>query len=229
MTDDHAVSREALRAGLFQRLIRDSGLDIRVLSEEELAESRLATLARRPARAPVWVFAYGSLMSNPAFHHAEMRHGTVRGLHRRFCLWAPLGRGSPERPGLFLGLERGGACRGVAYRIAEEHLEDELDVIWHREMVTGAYLPSWVTVATPAGPVAAIAFRINPDHPAYSGPLDDELVVQAVALARGEVGTCRDYLAQVIAALAEAGGRDPYLDRIAAAADALCAATPTSR
>lgn len=220
---DSPVNRDALRAGLFQRMIRESGLDIRVLAEDELHASLDAALARRPAGQAVWVFAYGSLVSNPAFHFAERRRATVRGLHRRFCLWAQLGRGTPERPGLFLGLERGGACRGVVYRVAEEQLRAELDIVWRREMVTDAYVPTWVSAMTETGPVAAIAFRINHGHPAYAGRLPEDEVVRAVALAEGAVGTCRDYLAHVIEALREVGIADRHLDRLARRADALAA------
>ena len=80
-----------------------------------------------------------------------------------FCLWTALGRGTPERPGLTLGLDRGGSCAGVAYRIAADAVATELDVIWRREMVTGAYAPSWVRARTNARPIGAVTFLINHD------------------------------------------------------------------
>ena len=81
------------------------------------------------------MFAYGSLIWNPAFHFVERRTGLIHGWHRRFCLWTALGRGTPDRPGLVLGLDRGGTCRGVAFRIAAAAVDEELDLIWRREMV----------------------------------------------------------------------------------------------
>src|SRR3546814_9302515 len=109
----------------------------------------------------VWLFGYGSLIWNPAFDYAEKRPATVHGLHRRFCLQTHLGRGSRERPGLVLALDRGGSCRGVVLRIAPENVESELDIVWRREMISHSYRPTWVTAQTSDGPVRAIGFAIN--------------------------------------------------------------------
>ena len=100
---------------------------------------------------PVWLFGYGSLIWNPAFEFAEKRPATVHGLHRRFCLRTFLGRGSKDRPGLVLALDRGGCCRGVAFRIAAERVESELDIVWRREMISDAYRPRWLTAVHPRG------------------------------------------------------------------------------
>src|SRR4030095_3374976 len=89
----------------------------RALNDEQLSASLTSTLALRPKGAGWWVFAYGSLLWSPLFPVAEMRPATLRGLHRRFCLWSLATRGTPEKPGLVLGLERGGTCRGVVLRL----------------------------------------------------------------------------------------------------------------
>jgi cation transport protein ChaC len=109
------------------------------LSDEALAESLAATLARRPSGAGWWVFAYGSLLWNPLFPFAEARPATLRGVHRSFCLWSKASRGTCDEPGLVLGLEPGGACRGVVYRLPPQNVKAELALLWRREMVTGAY------------------------------------------------------------------------------------------
>jgi len=87
------------------------------LTDEELSASLASTLHRKPKGAGWWVFAYGSLLWNPLFPFAEARRASVHGLHRRFCLWSLASRGKPHAPGLVLGLDRGGSCRGVVYRL----------------------------------------------------------------------------------------------------------------
>ncbi len=121
------ISRSSLEDGSFlERARAIPGLAVR--SDGELEASLDETLAARPTDAPVWLFGYGSLMWNPAFSFAERRIGTLRGWHRRFCLWLRLGRGTPERPGLMLALDRGGTTRGIAFRLAqgEERAEGSL-------------------------------------------------------------------------------------------------------
>jgi glutathione-specific gamma-glutamylcyclotransferase len=161
LTREMILSGEVLRAAA-----QIPGMS--VLSEAELTASIAATLARRPGVGDVWVFGYGSLIWNPAFAHAEHGTGLVRGWHRRFCLWTLLSRGCPKQPGLTLGLDRGGTCRGVVFRIPAADCAVELAVLWRREMVGGAYVPRWVTVETGHGPVPAIAFTINHAHPRYA-------------------------------------------------------------
>src|SRR5262249_7434624 len=145
-----------------------------------------------------WLFGYGSLIWNPCFEYAERRIAKVVGWHRRFCLWTQLGRGSAKRPGLMLGLERGGSCRGVAFRVSAPMVEAELDIVWRREMVTDAYVPTWVNTATAEGRVRAVAFTINRRHPRYSGLLSERQIVEAIALAEGRLGTNRDYLLNTV-------------------------------
>src|SRR6185295_7575731 len=111
--------------------------------------SEVLALAPRPRS--VWVFGYGSLMWNPAIRYVERRPALVHGYHREFCLLARAGRGSPERPGLMLSLEPGGSCHGVAYRLPAGAIEDELDVLWRREMMTRSYSPVWVAARTADG------------------------------------------------------------------------------
>src|SRR6185437_5147948 len=105
-----------------------------------------AIAALRDAAEPVWVFAYGSLMWNPGFAFAEARRGRLHGYHRAFCLYSRDYRGTPERPGLVLGLDRGGACDGVVYRLPAEGTGAAFDRIWAREMTGRVYEMRRVTV-----------------------------------------------------------------------------------
>jgi len=209
------LTRDLIKNGGLRRMIAAGDQSVPPLTDDELQASRDRTLARRRAGAACWLFGYGSLIWNPTIQAAESRIGTARGWHRRFCLWTSLGRGSPERPGLMLGLERGGSCRGVVFRIADDIVDAELDLLWRREMVTGAYAPRWVSVATEAGPVDAIAFTINRDHPRYAGKLPDDQVAAAIAQAAGFLGPCAEYLDRTVAHLAELGIADHRLTRLA--------------
>ena len=137
----------------------------------------------------------------------------MRGYHRRFCLWTRLGRGTPENPGLTLGLDRGGSCRGVVYRIAEEAMQSELNLIWRREMFTNAYDPQWVKVVTKEGAVDAIAFVINRDYPRYAR-VEEDRVVDTIATAKGRMGECSTYLFNTVDHLQQLGIRDPVLERL---------------
>src|ERR671919_396173 len=157
------LTRESIRSGAVRKIAADHGL-IRMLSEEELAASLGGMVEGADLSTGVWVFGYGSLIWNPAFHFTDRVVGTVYGFHRRFCLWTHLGRGCPERPGLVLGLERGGSCRGAVFHIAPEVVEEELAIVWRREMISGAYVPRWVDVHTALGTVPAITFVINQAH-----------------------------------------------------------------
>ena len=111
-------------------------------SAEQRAASLAATLACRPDEGPVWIFGYGSLMWNPALEFTESCTGTLVGWHRAFCLRLTAGRGTAHQPGRMLALKEGGRTTGVAYRLPEETLEQELTLLWKREMITGCYLPT---------------------------------------------------------------------------------------
>lgn len=209
------LTREQIRSGWIQAMVATSGLPIKALSEEELRRSRERAVAGRPTDRPLALFAYGSLIWNPAFHFLRREVATVRGHHRRFCLWTQLGRGTPEHPGLVLGLDRGGSCRGLLYWIAPAAIESELDVVWRREMVTGAYRPSWVSARTADGAaVPALTFLINRAHDRYSGRLGNEAIVDAIASACGPLGPCADYLFHTTAHLDELGIADRSLHRL---------------
>jgi cation transport protein ChaC len=209
------LTRENIRSGAVRRLAAERGL-MRILSDEELAASLGAMLRGVDLSAGVWVFAYGSLIWNPAFHFTDRVVGRVYGLHRRFCLWTHLGRGCPERPGLVLGLERGGCCRGVAYHIAPEAAREELDIVWRREMLSDAYVPRWVDVRTPMATVRAITFTINQAHERYARGLSDDEAAVAIAGAAGFLGPCADYLINTVDHLAALGIHDRPLERLRA-------------
>jgi cation transport protein ChaC len=168
----------------------------------------------RAGAAPVWVFAYGSLMWNPEMRFAERLPARIHGYHRSFCLYSPEYRGTREKPGLVLGLDRGGSCRGIAYRLAQATLAAEIDLIWTRELTGGVYAFTPVRLATAQGPVSAYAFTVRRDSRDYAGRLAHDVAARIIAASRGDRGTGRDYLANTVRHLEELGIGDGALHRI---------------
>jgi cation transport protein ChaC len=155
-----------------------------------------------------WVFGYGSLMWNPGFAYAERRVGLLRGYHRRFCIYSHQYRGTPEKPGLVLGLDRGGCCRGVVYRVHARSAEEAWQYLWEREMNRDTYHPRHVHVATDKGTVEALAFVVRREHPQYAGKLPADRLAALVVQGVGGRGTCREYLANTVKHLDELGLTD---------------------
>lgn len=210
------LSRSDLERGRMREIYAATIGAAYALDDDALEASLAATLAERPKGAGWWVFAYGSLLWNPLFPVADAIPATVHGLHRRFCLRSLASRGTRERPGLVLGLERGGACRGVALRLPASLARDELRLLWRREMVVGSYRPVWVRARARGRTLVALTFAVQRDHPQYAAlPLERQ--ADAIASAQGAFGSCCDYLARTREALAVHGIVDAYLDELAAA------------
>lgn len=203
------LNRDSIKQGLLQQYAHDNAhnLQMRIRSDEEREASIQQMLAEAGEGQDIWVFGYGSLMWNPAFHYAEERPALLRGYHRRFCFWTPLGRGTPENPGLMLGLITGGSCRGLAFRIAPDAVEQELSIVWAREMMGDVYQPNWFNLQTNDGPIRALAFTLNRGHERYAGNLPVETVTRHVATAAGRLGPCMDYLVSTVSKLEEMGVR----------------------
>jgi cation transport protein ChaC len=218
------LSRAHLESGYFQRLAAENARIGRPppLTPEELEKSLQKTLARAPGDvSQVWIFGYGSLIWNPLLEFDEQLLVTLHGYRRRFCLKTELSRGSPDNPGLLLGLEPGGSCRGIAYRVAGDSLEDELRLLWKREMVTGAYDPRWVTLRGSGKTIHGLAFVMNRGYPFYAGGLDDEQTARMLAAACGPLGTCAEYLFRTHSGLVSHGIDDPHLAALVARVQAL--------
>lgn len=163
----------------------------------------------------VWVFAYGSLIWRPDFDFQERRLATLHGHHRALCLWSRVNRGTPTCPGLVFGLDRGGSCRGVVYRLAGKSVPTLFPALWNREMSTGAYLPRWINCVTDQGTVRALVFVMNRDNPAYIPTLPEAELLAIVRRATGSCGPCTEYVIETAHALRQAGIRDARLEHIA--------------
>lgn len=211
------LTRESILDGSLHASVRALlGPGARYATDAERREQVQAILERAPRPGRIWVFAFGSLIWNPAFHFVERRTARIYGFHRQFCLWSRAGRGSPERPGLMLSLESGGSCSGVAYRLERRQAATELDVIWRREMFTMSYRPVWTMARTSKGAEPAIAFSANREHERYVPGLEDEVIARYLATGAGPMGRCCDYLFDTVAHLRQLGIRDRRLEKLEA-------------
>jgi cation transport protein ChaC len=167
----------------------------------------------------LYVFGYGSLIWRPGFGYAGMHPALLRGFHRRFCLWSRHYRGTADLPGLVLGLDRGGACRGVAFRVPAAEAAAVLDYLDEREnlgneiVYTRRLLP--VRLLDSGRMARAVAYVVNRTHGSYCRPTPASAAA-AIALGVGQAGPNRDYLLNTVAHLRALGVRDAGLDRIAA-------------
>jgi cation transport protein ChaC len=173
-------------------------------------------------RGDLWVFGYGSLMWSPCFGYTRKALGRAHGYHRALCLLSTRYRGTRRKPGLVMGLCRGGSCWGMAYRIDERVTRRALANLWEREMVRRVYAPRLIPVRLPGGRmVRALAFIADPAHPAYVGELDLHGRARLVAQGIGTRGPCIDYIRKTLDHMHDVGVRDPHLERILHAALAL--------
>lgn len=191
------------------------------LSAEQQAASLAETLCEWDRASPLWLFGYGSLIWNPEVTYDRRVTARVHGYHRRLCLWSRVNRGTLDSPGLVAGLDRGGACSGVAYRLPASTAGAELERLWEREMFMGSYAPRWLdcrlkSEADKPSRVSALAFVVRRDANNYAGKLSESEILAVFARgSSGRYGTSLDYLVKTVSALREHGLRDPYLERLA--------------
>lgn len=166
-----------------------------------------------------WVFGYGSLMWRPGFEFIEQRPARLNGAHRALCVISHFHRGSPDAPGLVLGLDRGGSCRGVAFRVAPKLREPTVAYLREREQVTSVYLERMRLVDLLDGDrnrVSALCYLVDRGHTQYSGTMNREEQLRYVERGHGKSGANTDYVLATVEALHELGIRDATLDWLAA-------------
>jgi cation transport protein ChaC len=174
--------------------------------------------ALRDSGGPVWIFAYGSLLWDAELRGAAAESALLYGYHRSFCLYSYDYRGTPANPGLTLGLDRGGSCRGAALRLPT----DALDRIWHREMSGRVvYAARLLRVQAADGARQALAFTALRTCPDYAGRVSLDEAARMILGAAGRRGTCRDYFEITLRHLEQLGLADPALRRLAERVQAL--------
>jgi cation transport protein ChaC len=167
----------------------------------------------------LWVFGYGSLMWRPGFAFAERAEAALIGAHRSLCIYSFHHRGTQQNPGLVLGLDEGGACRGVAFRVAPEHRDATTQYLRAREQVTDVYVEAMKPVSLLDGSgreLEALCFMVDRRHPQYAGRLSLERQAQLVRQAVGLAGANIDYVLNTVRHLEEAGIHDVELMALAA-------------
>ena len=164
-----------------------------------------------------WVFGYGSLMWKPGFDHVETVRARVSGYRRSLCLSSRVHRGTPEREGLVLALDRGGSCVGVAFRVEESRREAVIAYLRERELVTNAYLEKHVTITlADERKGKAVSYVIDRSHPQYAGTLTEAEAAARVMGAVGKSGPNEDYVLNTIEHLQALGIRDHWLEQVGA-------------
>jgi cation transport protein ChaC len=167
----------------------------------------------------LWVFGYGSLMWRPGFAFKERLSARLIGLHRALCVFSFVHRGTPERPGLVLGLDRGGMCRGVAYLVAAARRAETIAYLREREQVTSVYLETMRQIELEdAGRrrVRALCYIVDRSHVQYAGRLSMDESLHLIRQGRGSSGANPDYVVETVRALEELGYREGELHRLAA-------------
>lgn len=211
------LTREALRSGTYLEHFDPLPEEVR-WSEARMQRSLHEILETRPVDGEIWVFGYGSLIWNPLLNFEERCWGRLDGWHRSFCIRSLTGRGSADTPGRTLAVQAGGSTQGVAFRLAESTLDDDLSCLWTRETVTGVYAPIWAPVALEDGrAISAILFTATLDHPFHEADATVETIAPLIAKAAGPLGTNADYVLKLHASLRDKGVVDPYVDALAAA------------
>ncbi|MGN6306002.1 MAG: gamma-glutamylcyclotransferase [Mesorhizobium sp.] len=163
-----------------------------------------------------WVFGYGSLIWRPGFEHVEARRARLYGYRRSLCIYSFVHRGTRERPGLVLGLDRGGSCVGLAFRVRGERHDEVIDYLRARELVTNVYLERMVAVRLETGEtVPAVTYVADRRHEQYAGALDEDRAAAAVQGASGQSGRNEDYLSSTLEHLESLGIRDRWLESVA--------------
>lgn len=178
----------------------------KIVSEAELSKGDL------------WVFGYGSLMWRPGFDFVERVPARLIGEHRALCVYSFVHRGTPEKPGLVLGLDRGGACRGIAFRVAEKHSTATIEYLREREQVTSVYREVKRSVwleNEPRQRVSALAYVVDRGHVQYAGRLSLADQLRHVLQGHGQSGVNRDYVLATVKAIEAEGFRDPQLHQLA--------------
>ncbi|OFV46691.1 Uncharacterized protein involved in cation transport [Oligella ureolytica] len=202
------LNRESLINGNYLQSFKETP-GVEWCSREQIIASMQTALKKRPEGEPVWLFAYGSLIWNPQCHFVENVPALLKGWRRSFCMRLMAGRGSPEQPGRMLSLAPGGETKGLALLFAEESLEQELLMVWLREMVGGSYCPDWAELQLVDGrKVQAIIFRVHPQSPLHENDDSIETISPLISKAKGILGTNRDYVINLNSALDEHGFED---------------------
>jgi cation transport protein ChaC len=210
----NVLTRDSILSGRIHELIKAENTSMELLTDQQRAASLQAMFNNGSIEEDVWLFGYGSLIWNPAIYFEEKRPMLIYGFHRKFCLKTYLGRGSKEAPGLVLGLDSGGSCKGVGFKIPAKTAYKELEVVWSREMVSGSYKPKWLSGKVGETPIKALGFVVDRRQDRYVNNLTEIEMAHLISKANGFLGSCSDYLLNTSEHLKKFGIPDKKLDSL---------------
>lgn len=165
----------------------------------------------------LWVFGYGSLMWRPGFDAVETSRARIHGYRRALCVRSHVHRGTPERPGLVLGLDRGGSCIGMAFRVGPDAREAVLAYLRDRELVTNVYVERLLPARLDDGRrIEAVSYVVDRGHVQYAGAITPDDAAATVSDAAGISGRNPDYVFNTVGHLTDLGIRDHWLEQVAA-------------
>jgi cation transport protein ChaC len=191
---------------------------------------KLDDFSARLPKGELWVFGYGSLIWSPCFAYREKSLARVHGYHRALCILSTRYRGTHRKPGLVMGLCRGGSCWGMAFRVPAARIAVALARLWSREMPRRVYKARLVPVRITRGRrIRALAFIADPGHAQYTRELDLHSRAQLVAQGVGERGRCTDYIRHTLEHMYELGVTDPHLARVLETAETIRARAASRR
>jgi glutathione-specific gamma-glutamylcyclotransferase len=162
----------------------------------------------------LWIFGYGSLMWRPDFEYIEKRVATLYGFHRALCIYSFNYRGTEQKPGLVFGLDRGGSCKGIVFRIRNTDQEKIFAQLHKREMPTKVYLPTWLKVQVEKNVIVAYGFVADRNHKQYATKLTEQQIISLVHQGYGSVGSCLDYVDKTLNHLMECGINEKKLNKM---------------
>jgi cation transport protein ChaC len=163
-----------------------------------------------------WVFGYGSLMWRPGFAHTETHRARLMGYRRALCVRSHVHRGTPDRPGLVLGLDRGGSCLGLAFRVPDDLSGEVMAYLRERELVTNVYLEKRLPIRLDTGDIVeAVTYVVDRNHVQYAARVDVEEAARTVSGSLGQSGPNEEYVLNTIGHLRALGIHDHWLERVA--------------
>ncbi len=159
----------------------------------------------------IWVFGYGSLIWNPDFKYVEQRIARIFGYHRALCIYSHHYRGTPDKPGLVFGLDKGGSCNGIAFRIRKDQKAEIFAKLHEREMPTKVYTPTWLSVCIGSARVRAYGFVADRQHQQYVTGLSEDEIIFLIRQGKGSAGTCIEYVRNTLDQLTAFGIKEKRL------------------
>jgi cation transport protein ChaC len=168
----------------------------------------------------LWVFGYGSLMWGPGFAFEEQAPALLRGAHRALCVYSVVHRGTKSKPGLVLGLDKGGACKGVAFLVSPGAEDETIAYLRAREQVTDVYVEAMRPVTRLDGSgrtFRALCYLVDRTHEQYAGKLSIPEQITIIRAGKGQAGGNIEYVLRTFQHLEDAGVHDPLLSELVVA------------